>query len=156
MTPPKNLWPVAIILTFTLFISGTVGLLVMACSQKEDLVSSNYYEQELKFQGQLDRLNRAGKLSAQLTVTFDRARQGIAIALPADQARQPVSGRIQLYRPSSADLDQDLELKPDAAGLQFLDARRLRSGLWKVRISWSAGGQDFFTEQKVVVTAKAS
>jgi hypothetical protein len=50
MKSNRNLWPWAIVLTFVLFISGTVSLVVMACSQKVELVSQNYYEQELQFQ----------------------------------------------------------------------------------------------------------
>ena len=38
----SNPWPFAIILTFIIFLAGTIGLVVMACTRKVDLVSSNY------------------------------------------------------------------------------------------------------------------
>ena len=43
MKNSRNLWPLGIIVTFSLFFAGTVSLVVMACSQKTDLVSADYY-----------------------------------------------------------------------------------------------------------------
>ena len=149
-----NPWPWAIVLTFVLFISGTVGLVVMACSQKVELVSPNYYEQELKFQGQLDRLNRTSRLAVPNVVNYDAAQRRLTITLPPEQARRAVRGRIQLYRPSESGLDRQLELRPDRSGLQAIDASALTPGLWKVRVSWTVDRQDFFVEQKLVLGPK--
>ena len=41
MKTPRNLWPTGIIVTFVLFFAGTIGLVVMACSQRADLVSAD-------------------------------------------------------------------------------------------------------------------
>ena len=156
MKTSRNLWPLGIIITFVLFFAGTVGLVVMACSQKVDLVSADYYEQELKFQGRIDRVERTRHAASQATVAYDAARQCITVSLPADQARHEVSGRIELYRPSAAGLDRAVKLEPDANGVQRLDAAGMAPGLWKVRVSWTVENQDYFLDQKVVVGAKAS
>ena len=156
MKSSYNPWPWAIILTFVIFISGTVGLVVMACSQKVDLVSANYYEQELKFQGQLDRMKRTSQLGAQAGVSYDAAQKRITISLPPEQARQEVRGQIQLYRPAQASLDRQLALQPDASGMQSLDASALKPGLWKIRVSWTVGQQDYFIDQKIVIPGKAA
>src|ERR1035438_2491522 len=97
MKTSRNLWPVGIIVTFALFFAGTVGLVVMACTQKVDLVSADYYEQELKFQGQIDRVERTRHAATQATVAYDAALRCIAISLPADQAQHKVWGSVQLY-----------------------------------------------------------
>ena len=154
MKYPRNPWPWAIVLTFVLFISGTIGLVVMACSQKVDLVSANYYEQELKFQGQLERMKRATELGPQAAVTYVAAKESITISLPPEQVRQEVRGQIQLYRPAEAGLDRKMELQPDSHGTQSLDARGLKPGLWKIRVSWTAGKQDYFIDQKVVIASR--
>jgi nitrogen fixation protein FixH len=154
MELPHNPWPWAIVLTFVVFISGTVGLIVMACSQKVDLVSANYYEQELKFQGQLERLKRTSQLGAEAVVTYDAAHACIMISLPPEQARHDLHGQIQLYRPAQADLDRQMKLQLDAHGFQSLDASGLKPGLWRIRVSWTAGQQDYFIDQKVVIPGK--
>jgi len=39
----------------------------------------------------------------------------------------------------------------NAAGIQRLDAKELRDGLWKVRVNWNVGGKDYFVDQPVIV-----
>ena len=68
-----------------LFIAGTAGLIVMACSQKTDLVSADYYEKELKFQGQIDRVERTRRAASQASVAYDAA--GNASPSPCRRSR---------------------------------------------------------------------
>jgi len=178
MKPAKNLWPWAIILVFIIFISGTISLVVMACSQKADLVSSDYYEQEIKFQRHLDQLDQTHRLAKDASVTYDSGSRLIRIALPVTQqslnrnlnhpavpgapvsfmgdsrtgvSSAPITGHIQLYRPSAAGLDRQLKLETDLEGVQFLDAASLQRGLWKVRVSWTAENTEYFLDQSIKV-----
>ena len=148
---PKSLWPYGIIAAFAIFITGTVALIVLACSQRTDLVSTDYYEQEIKFQSHLDRLRRTRELDVTGLVAYDAARQRITISLPAEQVRHAVSGRVQLYRPSAAGLDRQLALAPNSSGVQVVEAKGLRPGLWKVRVSWTVGENDYFMDRKIVI-----
>ena len=156
MATTRNLWPLGFILTLVVFFAGTVGLIVMACSQRVDLVSPDYYERELKFQGQIDRVERTHRAPSQASVAYDAAGQCITVSLPADQAGREINGRIELYRPSAAGLDRAVKLAPDSKGVQRLDAAGLAPGLWKVRVSWTVEQQDYFLDEKVVVGAKTS
>jgi nitrogen fixation protein FixH len=151
MKTKRNLWPMGIILTFVLFISGTISLVVLACSQKLDLVSADYYEQEIKFQNRVDQLDRAGRLATQASVAYEQATHRIRISLPPDTSGQIATGSIHLYRPSAAGLDRHLTLEVDSRGVQFLDAATLRSGLWKVRVSWKVEKQEYFLDQSIVI-----
>ena len=156
MATSRNLWPLGIILTFGVFIAGTVGLIVMACSQRVDLVSPDYYERELKFQGQIDQVERTHRAASQASVAYDAAGKCITVSLPADQARREVTGSIELYRPSAAGMDRAVQLEPDASGINASMPAGLAPGLWRVRVSWTAEKQNYYLEQKVVVGSKAS
>ena len=154
MATSRNLWPLGIILTLAVFISGTVGLVVMACSQRVELVSPDYYERELKFQSRIDEVERTHRASAQASVAYDAAGKCITVSLPADQVGREINGRIELYRPSAAGMDRTVTLTPDAKGVQRLDAAGLAPGLWKVRVSWTFDRQDYFLDEKLVVDPK--
>lgn len=147
----RNPWPIAIIVFFVVFATFLATFVVWALGQKQDLVTENYYEQEVRYQEQLDRLNRTQAQSEQTTVTFDATRNCIVINLPAAQAAG-ASGKIQLYRPSNAKLDHEVPLAINAGGMQTLDAKAMAAGLWKVRIQWRVNGQEYFLDQAVVVT----
>lgn len=150
MKPSLNLWPYGILAAFVVFLSGTATLIVLAFSQHNDLVTANYYEDEVRFQEQIDRSTRAQRADARATAVYDPATRQLRISIPANHART-AAGRIQLYRPSEAGLDRELELQPGPNGTQTIDAAGLKAGLWKVRITWTAGGEDFFVDQKIVV-----
>jgi nitrogen fixation protein FixH len=153
---PFNPWPVGIIAFFALFISVMGGLIVFISSRPMDLVAPDYYEQEIRYQSQMDRRDRTREVAAQIRVTHDAAGQRLIIALPAAHARRPCEGRIHLYRPSAAGLDRHEKLALDALGQQSLDARDLQPGLWKVRIHWTVEGEEFYTDQSIVVPPPVS
>ena len=153
MNQPRSLWPYAIISAFAIFIAGTIGLIVLACSHKTDLVSADYYEQEIKFQNRLDQLRRTKELNTGVVV-YDASKQQITISLPGGQSHRAVSGRVQLYRPSAAGLDRQMALVPDSAGVQIVEARDLLPGLWKVRVSWTVGDNDYFADEKIVIASR--
>jgi nitrogen fixation protein FixH len=156
MATSRNLWPMGVILTLVVFFAGTVTLVVMACSQRSDLVSPDYYERELKYQSQIDQVERTHRAASQASVAYDTAGKCITVSLPADQAGREITGRIELYRPSAAGMDRTVKLAPDLKGVQRLDAAGLAPGLWKVRVSWTFEQQDYFLDKKVVVGAKTS
>ena len=148
----RNLWPVSIVGFFVLAIIFLVTFVAWAMRQREDLVSADYYEHEVRYQQQLDSMNRSQTLATQVVVTFDPAQQAIVIALPSDK-RSGATGRVHLYRPSDARLDREWPLALNADGVQRLDAKQLDNGLWKVRVKWSADGQEYFLDQPVIVTS---
>jgi nitrogen fixation protein FixH len=151
MKTTRNLWPLGIILTFVVFISGTVGLVVMACMHNTELVNSNYYDQEIKYQTRIDSEARAQQAGA--NVSYDRAARHIVISLPMQQSAKDVTGQIQLYRPSAAGLDKAFKFEPTVNGIQTLDAGGLQPGLWKIRVSWNVEGRDYFLDQKIIIAA---
>jgi hypothetical protein len=156
MKSKRNLWPYGILLTFVLFISGTITLIVIACTNNADLVSRDYYEEEMRFQTQIDRLDRAQQLDAQAEVAYSADRKQIVITLPPGHSHGGTLGRIQLYRPSAAGLDRSIELKTDASGVQLVDAAKLQPGLWKVKVLWTANGTDYQIDQRILVQADQS
>ena len=153
MNKARNYWPYGVIAVFAIFILGTAGLIVLACTHRTELVSADYYEQEIRFQTQLDRQRRARESGA--LVAYEPEARRIRIALRNAREGQPVSGRVHLYRPSAAGLDRQVSLATDLAGVQFLDAEGLLPGLWKVRVDWMVGSESFFLDQSLVISANA-
>ncbi len=154
-TKTHSLWPASIIGFFIVAVIFIVTYTAWAMRQREDLVSEDYYEREVRFQSHLDSMNRSQALATQTVVTFEPAQQAIVITVPAAQSLG-ATGSIHLYRPSDARLDHDLPLTLNAEGIQRLDSKKLSEGLWKVRVQWSANGQEYFLDQPVVVTSRSA
>jgi len=157
--PPKssfNPWPLGIVVFFAVAICAAVVFVVFCQRHKVDLVTSDYYEEEIRYQDQLDRMHRAASLEAPARVGYDAEAGRLTVNLPPDHLAKTPKGWIQLYRPSSAGLDQKIPLQVDMLGAQVIDVSGLAEGLWHIRVSWSASGADYYYDQKLVVGQKAS
>lgn len=149
----RNLWPLGIVAAFAVFITGTVGLIVLASFNRPELVTPDYYERELRYQHTYDSRARAHALGAEADVTFDAAARRLVVQLPARHVADPPAGTVYLYRPAAAGADREVPLTPDATGRQELDARELAPGLWRVRVEWRHADQAYSLERQVVVPA---
>lgn len=145
----RSLWPAAIVAFFAVAIVGCVSFVVFCNLHPADLVSANYYEQEMRFQSQLDRMQRGLDMGPLASISYESGRRLLVISLPPDHAASQLAGSVQLYRPSSSKLDRNFPLLVSSAGTQEIDAAELAPGLWKVKVTWSADGREFFITRQI-------
>lgn len=149
----RNPWPIFLVVYFIVFITYIASFIVFAERQRMDLVREDYYDQEIKFQKQIDGATRAQSSRTPIAVRYDAATASITVALPKEQAARNPSGSVNFYRPSDAQLDETRPLAVNDTGVQHLDVKGLRKGPWKVRVEWKVDGQDYFSEQPFVVAS---
>lgn len=147
----RSYWPVAIAAFFTVAIIGCVSFVAFCILNPTDLVAADYYEQEVRYQGHLERLERTRTVSGATSVQHNPDLKTVTVQLPVGHLNSLKDGTIHLYRPSAASLDQRIVLQPDANGRQSIDASRLTPGLWRIRVSWSADGQEYFLDNKLTL-----
>jgi hypothetical protein len=148
----RSLWPHAIIAWFVVFASALAAWVSYAVRQNPDLVRPDYYEEEIHYQQQLERLNRTAAVLVALD--YDAAHGELKLRLPREHVVSRPAGRIHFYRPSDAALDFEVPMAVDDQGRQAVDVSARRGGLWKVRVQWNAAGQDYFFEQSVVFVSR--
>jgi hypothetical protein len=154
--PGRNPWPYGIVAAFVIFIGATAGLIVFTSFHGQELVTRDYYEQELRYQQRLDSRERTGSLRSEASVRYDAAADCIQLVLPPQHASPSPVGTIQLYRPAASGEDRNLPLTVDLVGRQRLDAQELSAGLWRVRVAWQHDGQDYSLEERLIVRPNAS
>jgi nitrogen fixation protein FixH len=146
----ENPWPVGLVLFFIVFTAYIVGFVIFASRQKMDLVRQDYYDQEIRFQQQMDRVQRTAPVLANAGVEYDRAADLVTVSL-LSFSRGEVSGAVSFYRPSDASMDNHVPLGLDPAGRQCISVRSLGTGFWKVRVQWTTAGQEYFFEKPIVI-----
>jgi hypothetical protein len=146
-----NGWPWGIAAVLVAFAAGVAVLVVIALRNPHELVARDYYEQELRYQEQIDRRTRASALPAGLQVRADAADGCIEITFPEGQVSQGLTGNVRLYRPSDAGLDRTLPVATDASGVQRVGTDGLAPGLWRLRVEWAAGGKQYAAMEEVRV-----
>jgi hypothetical protein len=124
--------------------------IVLAVRQDMDLVRADYYEHEMRYQDQIDRLGGTLALGSQIAISYSPAEQAIVVALPAAHA-SAAQGCVRLYRPADARLDREVPLRIGPDGRQRVEAKTLRGGLWKVRVEWTVDGREYYSDQPLVI-----
>lgn len=140
----RNPWPLAIILYFTVFIAGMIAWIFFAVRNDQELVRKDYYEHELRCQGELESFARAAFATAE--IRYDKAAQTISIALPEKSEKATAF----FYRPSNATADRRIDLVDGTS----IDVAKFERGLWKLRISWTNNQAEFRRDETLVLAER--
>ncbi|WP_460618777.1 FixH family protein [Hymenobacter ruber] len=146
---PRTIWPYAIIAVFVVF-AGYIGFMVQqAMRTTVDLVSPDYYKQELAYQQRMESVARTAALPAPVQLHHEPAAQRLTLQLPATLAGQTVRGNIHFFRPSDQKLDFALPLKTGTQ--QQFNTAKMRPGYWRVRVDFTADNQAYFVEKELII-----
>jgi hypothetical protein len=151
MKDKRNFWPLGITLGAALCIGIYATFVVIACTHKSELVSDNYYDQEIRYQTRIDSQLRTAQLATKASALYDDLAARIIVSLPTEHVGKAAGGEIVLFRPSEAGQDRVFQFAPDANGAQALDVANVPDGLYRLRFTWNVAGEDFFLDQKIVV-----
>jgi hypothetical protein len=151
--PPskRNVWPYAIIAVFVLFATYIGSMVYQAMQTDVNLVSADYYQQELAHQQRMNAVARTAALPAAVQIRHDATRRRLTLELPAALTGQTLQGQVHFFRPSDQALDFTLPLLPAADRRQSVNTSKMAPGLWRVRLDFTAGGQAYFLEQDLTL-----
>jgi hypothetical protein len=158
----KLSWGTGIFVFIVLFMLFMLTLVYLCTKQSFDLVSDNYYEQELLYQRQVDRKQNSADLKEKLTVNYEKVKQAVEIQYPSSTDAKKLSGDIVFFKPDDSKLDFTVNINPDqpsrlnrdpsSGGLsQLISSSKLAKGLWRLKISWSAAGTSYYQEEKILI-----
>lgn len=132
-------WRIGII--YTTFALATTGFMIFSFTQKVDLVSQQYYADELKQDAKMLAQKNTMNLSEELSLTHDK--DLLSVQFP----NIPDNGTIHLYRPSGSDLDKQFKIASGKVEQSFSIAS-LTSGLWIAKIEWKSDNTPYYSEQR--------
>lgn len=141
-------WGTKIILVFAVFVSGILFMVLKAGRYNMDLVTTDYYEQELKYQHTIDAVERTNALTS--TINCNVNGQQISIQFPPEMKNEQLDADVWLY--CVADKKRDLKRKFNTSegniAMPFLPANK---GLHEIKISWAIKGQTYYYSQKITL-----
>lgn len=144
----KISWPVGLVVVCSLFIGGIAVCITIAVRNREALVSTDYYDQEIRYQQRIDAIKRTQDQGAIPVIAYDETAKAVTLNFATPASVQSATGTVTLYRPSDATLDHSVAFAPDAAGRQII-ASTLAAGFWRVKAEWFRDGQTFYAEQAI-------
>jgi len=140
-------WPTGIviaILSFMIFILSFVYKSIAVDKYQHELISEDYYKDELHYQEEIDKLNNAKTLESDVELT--NSKEGITIEFPKNIDENKIAGTITFLRLSNEKLDftEDIQL---TAHKQLIPSNKIVSGKWIVRIEWQNGDQEYLYKE---------
>lgn len=137
-------WGKGIILTLAAFAVLMLSM-VAICVKQDDihLVTQNYYEEEIKYQDQIDKMINASQLDYEV-LSFDGQLKIIDLHLPAG-----AKGTLHLFRPSDARLDKKIDFDITDTDVNSIDVKTLKPGYWRLKLSWTENGKAYYHEKKI-------
>lgn len=143
-------WGNKLLIVLIVFVGG-MSFLVLQCLHTDyELVSSDYYKQELEYQQVIDASRLANALGSDTRVQY--AQGLVQIQLPDEMKDQAVSGTAYFYCPTAAGNDRRIKLNPDKNGRQVIDGHDLKAASYIVKLSWSAGDKQYYSEKNLIVS----
>jgi hypothetical protein len=141
-------WGYKIILVFAVFVSGILFMVYSSFNHNIDLVSTNYYEEELKYQNVIDAMERANGLSAKVVCTV--VNDSLQVKFPAEMKERKVKADVWLY--FMADQKKDIKASlVTSTGQLAMPLTSLSKGMHDVKINWEVEGAEYYSEQKLFI-----
>lgn len=140
-------WGTKIGIVYTLFVLFTLGMVYLASGEKFDLVTEDYYAQEIAFQEKIDSKNRLSALEKELKVNL--ASGDLVIHFPHGENAE-IQGKVNCFRPSDENKDFEVELNTTDAK-QSIPLHRFVKGKYTLKMDWKAEGKHFYSEQNVII-----
>ena len=128
------------------FVAGMGFLVFKASTQEFDLVTKDYYEQELKYQQVIDQSANASKLSMPLNIEKKEAE--LKISFPDEMKNKKKLVDFYLYYAADAkkDFRRSFELNENELA-QALPVGM--TGMYELKLTWETEGVKYYHEQKI-------
>jgi hypothetical protein len=138
-------WGWGIAIFYTAFAVFILTMVYQSTQHKVELVTPDYYAQELKYQERIDQIENARRLKKPLQWEV----QGRQIHLQFPFTGKHVKAKILFYKPDSSAKDVAVECAPDDSGRCIVTSDKLEAGVYQMQIEWQAEQVLYYNEATI-------
>lgn len=141
-------WGYKIVFAYIAFVLGITFMVIRSSIQKTDLVTTDYYAKELKYQDKIDEMNRTTSLSGLIKCEIRDAQ--LIIEFPKDFTGKKLEGELVLYCPSDEgrDVKKTFQVKDEPLSLPLSS---VKTGQYELHLNWKEGGLSYYFEKKIFI-----
>jgi hypothetical protein len=142
-------WGNKLLLTFIVFGCGIFFLVYSSMNVETELVSKEYYKDELSYQRVIDGTNSANQLTGDVRVT--QQGENIMVQLPGEMKHAKVSGTISFYCAADAKKDKQLPLQLNDEAVQQIEKKFLLPGNYTVKLDWEHNQKHYYSQKSLTI-----
>lgn len=145
-------WGTKVIIVMVLFVSG-IFYMISVCVRKSDLqlVTPDYYEQEIAYQGTIDKVNNYNALVNKPRIIDDTENMSVNLDFSQVDQYQSINGDAVFFRPSNSKLDFKVPIELEENGVQQVNKEKIKPGKWIVKLDWSNNGIPYYSENTIFI-----
>ncbi|GEO12173.1 FixH family protein [Segetibacter aerophilus] len=141
-------WGTKILLVFVAFALLMSSLVYMCMKQNFELVSKDYYKDELRYQDKIDGMNNVNKIG---NVVILKDGDKVSIQLPKEVQGLALKGEAFFYCTTNSKNDRNIPLEINDEGLMLIDKTKLAKAYYTVKLNWQIGNDQYYTEQNLLI-----
>ena len=132
----KISWGHGVVIALACFIIFILSMIFLFPNgqKNSEMITDNYYEEELKYQDVIDAKNRADQLAEKSDVEFGK--EGIKIIFPENYDNHNTKFDFYLYRTDDQNLDVKKEFTLNADHTFLIPAKILSKGNYILKVKW--------------------
>ncbi|HEY5692141.1 MAG TPA: FixH family protein [Cyclobacteriaceae bacterium] len=136
-----------IIISFVLFASFIATLVFICVRQDINLVSNDYYREELVHGKKMEYIQNAKTLQSLPDFTVN----GNMLTVSFSDFNKVEKGELRLLRPSDAKLDRKFLIAPKGKAIQTYALEVWHEGLYRASMQWRMDGKEYYYEKLIVL-----
>lgn len=142
-------WGHGVTIGFVLFAGYILYFVFVSFNRNFDLVSDDYYAQEVAFQDRIDDTKNGLEIKDEITIKHNDNQ--LEVNFPIEVAKQITKGNIHFFRPSDKKLDLEISLDLDENGLLSIPLEKFVQGRYEAQISWDANGKSYYVKKDIFI-----
>jgi hypothetical protein len=141
-------WGYKIVFAYIAFVLGITFMVIRSSTQKTDLVTTDYYAKELKYQDKIDEMNRTVALKSPVKCEIKNGQ--LVIEFPEEFRNKKLEGELVLYCPSdeNRDVKKTFLVKDEPL---LLPLSSVKTGQYELHLGWKEGGLSYYFEKKIFI-----
>lgn len=140
-------WGTKIAALYIGFVCLIIGLVTATFWHPSQLVTKDYYQQELSYNQRMQEQQAAAKLSERLKVELGT--DNLQLQFPAEFKDQKIDGQIYFYSVADVKRDRHFPVQQLMGGNWQIARAEIPKGKYKVQVEWTAAGNSYFETQDV-------
>lgn len=141
-------WGWGLVVLYLSFVVLIVVLVVASNRQSVDLVSNDYYGEEIAFQKVIDASKNQSNLSSSFSI--QNSSEFVSIKLPSELRKSQLSGNIQFYSPANSKWDYNYTIS-SSDSIISISKSKLQHTKYTVKINCTANGKNYYQESDLLL-----
>lgn len=142
-------WGSGIAIVIIVAASAMIFLVYQSMQVNFDMVSNNYYADELVHNQKMTAQDNAKKLATPIEI--NQTTQYFIIKFPLETIGNIQQGTIKFYRPSDATKDIHVPISLDKEGIMVVDKKQMINGLYNIQIEWDMNKQSYLYTDDFII-----